>query len=60
MMKVSPGGKPDRGKSKTSKREALLGEGMSEKEAAECEKIAGIKKSGDLDRMLAKGARPTS
>lgn len=32
----------------------LEAEGLSRKEAAECEKIADLKKSGDLDRMLAK------
>lgn len=35
-----------------SKSERLASEGLSRKDAAECEKIAALKKSGDLDRMI--------
>lgn len=49
---------PDGNKSKS---EALEEEGISRKEAAECEKIAALKASGDLDRLIAKSkAAPTT
>jgi N6-adenosine-specific RNA methylase IME4 len=42
---------PRRNDTRQAKLEA---EGLSRKEAAECEKIADLQKSGDLDRMFAK------
>jgi N6-adenosine-specific RNA methylase IME4 len=42
------------------KREALEAEGISRKEAAECEKIAGLARSGDLDRLIESGATTTA
>jgi N6-adenosine-specific RNA methylase IME4 len=40
--------------------ERLAADNLSRKNAAECEKIALLRKSGDLDRMIATGARPTT
>jgi len=42
--------------------ERLAAEGLTRKDAAECEKIADLKKSGDLDRMIRKphGATTTA
>ena len=37
-----------------------LPEGISRKDAAECEKIAGLKKSGDLDRLIKRGHANTT
>ncbi len=53
LPKAARGGAPTRGKSNCSKAEQLFDESLSRKEAAECEKIASLKASGDLDRMLA-------
>lgn len=53
IEKAPRGGKPERGKSNTSKREVLLADGVSEKQAAQCEKIAALKDSGELDRYVA-------
>ena len=38
----------------------LEAEGLSRKEAAECEKISSLQKSGDLDRMIKRGATTTA
>jgi N6-adenosine-specific RNA methylase IME4 len=38
----------------------LEAEGLTRVAAAECEKIADLKRSGDLDRMIKAGARPTT
>ena len=43
-----------------TKRDALAAEGLSRKNAAECEKIADLKKSGDLDRMIRKAGGATT
>ena len=43
-----------------SKKSALAADGLSEKEAAECEKIASLQKSGDLDRLIKRGATTTA
>lgn len=44
----------------TQKSAALEADGLTRKEAAECERIADLHHSGDLDRMLKAGARPTT
>jgi N6-adenosine-specific RNA methylase IME4 len=46
----------------TSKSAALEAEGVSRKEAAECEKLAALKRDGDLDRFIerSKGAATTA
>lgn len=38
---------------RATRTDRLAAEGLSRKDAAECEKIAELKKSGDLDRMIA-------
>lgn len=43
-----------------NKSSLLKAEGISRQEASECERIAALKASGDLDRVIAKGARPTA
>ncbi len=50
--KARPGSRKEPGSA--PKRESLEAEGLSRKEAADCEKIAALKKSGDLDRMFSK------
>ena len=41
------------------KRDALDSEGISRKEAAECERLAEMQKTGDLDRVIKSGAKVT-
>lgn len=59
MPKVPPrvsgkaGGKGTSKAEVPSKRDSLKAEGVSEKQAAEAEKLAAMKDSGDLDRVLA-------
>jgi hypothetical protein len=50
-------GKSVPGRNRLPKHEALAADGISRKEAAECERIADLKHSGDLDRMIDAGAR---
>jgi len=42
------------------KKDRLEAEGLTRKEAAECEKISSLQKSGDLDRMIKRGATTTA
>lgn len=46
MPQADRGGKPDRGASNSSKSGQLTAEGLSRKDAAECEKIAFARRGG--------------
>ncbi len=63
MQRVKPGGKGGGSNvpaGNVRRTDALAAEGLSRKDAAECEKIASLKKSGDLDRMIAKAGGATT